>query len=215
MMIGFAYCHGWSFDAQALAPLQQELAQRFPHAAHASFDLGFTCAPQAPTLAPEVAWIALGHSYGFAWLMQQPQTWQAAIALNGFTRFCRHPGRAQGAPVRRVDAMLANLSQDAHAVVEEFQAHCGTAAAGKMELNPEALAAHLQKLRNLDLALPDCPLLALSTNDDIVVPPALTRACFNHAGCTLREFPGDHLRLLQEPGATARLIAEFIETIHA
>lgn len=214
-MIGFAFCHGWSFDAQSLTPLREELRRRFPHAAQASFDLGFTCAPQTPTLPSDITWIAIGHSYGFAWLMQQPQTWRAAVAINGFTRFCRHPGRPEGAPVRRIDAMLAKLPQDTHAVVTEFQSHCGAAAANDMPLDQEVLADHLRRLRDLDFSLPDCPILALATGEDIVVPPALAHASFAHAGCTLREFPGDHLGLLREPAAAAQAIAEFIETIHA
>lgn len=218
-MIGFAYCHGWSFDAGSLAPLRAELARRFPHAAQAVFDLGFTCAPQSPQLAPDVTWIALGHSYGFVWLMQQPQPWRAAISINGFTRFCRHAGRKEGAPVRRIDAMLAKIPQDAQAVVSDFQAHCGAQTpvetATQARLDQAALAAHLVRVRDLDLSLPDCPTLALASSDDIVVPQALTQACFAHGHCTLREFSGDHLRLLREPAAAADAIVAFLESIDA
>lgn len=214
-MIGFAFCHGWSFDAQSLAPLREELARHFPHAAQASFDLGFTCAPHMPALATGVTWIAVGHSYGFAWLMEQPQTWRAAVAINGFTRFCRLPGRTEGAPARRIDTMLAKLPQDAHAVVEEFQAHCRATAPVNTQLDQGALATHLIRLRELDLALPDVPMLALAATDDIVVSRALVHACFSGMACTLREYPGDHCSLLRNPAETAQAIKEFVEALHA
>lgn len=214
-MIGFAFCHGWSFDAQSLAPLREELARRFPHAPQASFDLGFTCAPRMPALAPDTTWVAVGHSYGFAWLMQQPQAWHAAVAINGFTRFCRRPGRLEGAPVRRIDAMLAGLEQETHAVVAEFQAHCRAIVPIGTQFDSAALANHLRQLRDLDLSLPDLPVLALAAAEDIVVPRALAHACFSGTAATLREFPGDHLDMLKNPAEAVQAIAEFIEAIHA
>lgn len=214
-MIGFAFCHGWSFDAQALAPLRQALLQRLPDAACASFDLGFHGAPQVPQLPQEIHWIALGHSYGFAWLLQQPQPWHAAISLNGFTRFCRRPGHPEGTPVRLLQAMQAQLARDAHGTVRDFHARCGMPVAPALALDQAALLNHLDRLRELDLALPDLPTLALATRDDAIVPPALTHACFAQANCTLREFAGDHMHLLREPDATADAIAAFTRNLHA
>ncbi len=215
-MLGIAFCHGWSFDTQSLAPLQAALAQRLPDVAQASFDLGFTGTPQTPALAPDVDWIALGHSWGFAWLLQQDQPWRAAIAINGFSRFCRRPGHPEGAPARLVDAMLARLQTEAQAVVQDFHARCGVPAPQALQhLDQAALQQHLQRLRDLDIALPACPLLALATDDDAIVPPALARACFVQDGCTLQHFPGDHLQLLRAPDAAADAIAAFIESLHA
>ncbi|WP_164932058.1 alpha/beta hydrolase [Janthinobacterium sp. 17J80-10] len=213
-MIGFAFCHGWSFDAQAIAPLRQALLQRLPDAACASFDLGFHGAPQAPQLAQGIQWIALGHSYGFAWLLQQPQSWHAAISLNGFTRFCRHPGHPEGTPVRLLQAMQAHLERDAQGTVRDFQAHCGMPSAPPAVLDQALLQEHLGRLRDLNLALPDCPILALATRADAIVPPALTHACFAGAG-TLQEFGGDHMQLLREPATAADAIAAFIRNLHA
>lgn len=214
-MIGFAFCHGWSFDAQALAPLRQALLQRLPDAVCASFDLGFHGAPQVPHLSREIQWIALGHSYGFAWLLQQPQPWHAAVSLNGFTRFCRRPGHPQGTPVRLLQAMQAQLARDATGTVGDFQARCGMPSTAPRGLDQATLLEHLERLRELDIVLPDCPTLALATTDDVIVPPALTQACFVQAGCTLREFAGDHMQLLRAPAITADAIAAFTRNLHA
>lgn len=213
-MIGFALCHGWSFDAQAFAPLRQALLQRLPDAAFASFDLGFHRAPHIPELAGDIQWIAMGHSYGFAWLLQQPQAWHAAISINGFSRFCRRPGQPQGTPLRLLQAMQAHLESDMHGTVRDFQARCGMSAIASMDLDQAALRQHLERLRDLDLALPHCPVLALATRDDAIVPPALTQACFARAGCTLQEFNGDHMTLLREPATAADAIAAFTRKLH-
>lgn len=198
-MIGFALCPGWSFDGSCLAPLQAELTQRFPRAAIAVFELGFTGPVRVPVLAADRAWIAVGHSYGFAYLMQQPVPWKAAMSINGFTRFCRRPGQSEGTPVRLLDAMLERLAFDPHATVQAFHRRCGATHDVPDQLEPQRLQLHLTYLRDLELALPPCPTLALATRDDAIVPLALARACFGQPRCSLQELPGHHLRLLQEP----------------
>lgn len=214
-MIGFALCHGWSFDASALAPLQAALEQRFPEAACVSFDLGFTGHGHVPLLAPQRDWVALGHSYGFAYLMQQPVAWKAAVSINGFTRFCRRPGRPEGTPVRLLEAMLERLTQDQRATVQDFYLRCGAAHGAPDHLDQTSLHAHLSRLRDLDLSLPSCPTLALATVDDAIVPLALARACFRTPAGVLREFEGDHARLLQEPGPCIDALSRLMESLYA
>jgi pimeloyl-[acyl-carrier protein] methyl ester esterase len=209
-MTVFALCHGWAFDARALSPLAQALKQRLPNADVVNVDLGFTGAPQfLPQLSEDAEWVAVGHSYGFAWLLRQALPWRAAISLNGFTRFCRRPGRPQGTPTRVIDAMLARLRDDPEGVVREFRLRCGTAAAFAAGLDVPALIEHLSCLRDLDLALPSCPLLALATDEDLIVPRDLSQACFSEPDCSLQISAGDHLHLLQKAGPTADAIARF------
>ncbi|MGV3741646.1 MAG: alpha/beta fold hydrolase [Burkholderiaceae bacterium] len=222
-MIGFALCHGWAFDAQAMEVFAANLRRHFPDSPVVAFDLGFTGKPQAPF--PDIAsskdtrWIALGHSYGFAWLMQQELAWHATVSVNGFTRFCRRPGKPEGTPVRLVDAMIARLDSEPQATVEEFRRRCGgmhTAAEAAWpshdaRLDVPLLGAHLRQLRDLDLSLSGIPILALSTREDVIVPPSLTHACFAHAHCTIEEYEGSHLRLLQEPAQCMAAIRTFVE----
>lgn len=213
-MIGFALCHGWSFDASALAPLQAELERRFPQAACALFDLGFTGCARTPPLTPERRWIALGHSYGFSWLMQQPVPWQAVVSINGFTRFCRHPGHLEGTPVRLLDAMRERLVCEPRATVQEFYRRCGALEAAPEHFDPLRLHEHLTRLRDLDQTLPPCPTLAFATQDDAIVPLALSRACFERPGCTLYELPGDHMHLLNEPVPCVDAVVRLLENLH-
>jgi hypothetical protein len=213
-MIGFALCHGWSFDRQSLLPLQSLLAQHFPSSEVVAFDLGFTGAPHVPVLSPDRKWIAVGHSYGFCHLMQQDVQWDAAISLSGFTRFCRHREEPDGVPTRAIDVMLANLAKDHRAVVERFHARCGAVGAATETLDTAMLQHHLARLRDVDLPLPACETLALFTSDDAVVPPMLSCACFPASRCVTRQIPGDHLRLLREPEIILPTIEQFIKSRH-
>lgn len=214
-MIGFALCHGWAFDASALAPLQAALAQRFPLAAFALFDLGFSGPERTPVLAADREWIAVAHSYGFAYLMQQPVPWKAAVSVNGFTRFCRRPGQPEGTPARLVNAMLERLAQDPHATVQEFYLRCGAVRAVPNPLDPQRLHLHLTQLRDLELVPPPCATLAFATQGDAIVPLALAHACFSQPGCILKELPGDHMRLLQEPASCVNTVFQWLENLYA
>jgi pimeloyl-[acyl-carrier protein] methyl ester esterase len=218
-MIGFALCHGWSFDADAMHALAENLGARFPDAPIAAFDLGFTGKPHAPSLDAlsndETHWVAIGHSYGFPYLMQQPIAWRAAISVNGFTRFCRRPGKPAGTPQRLVDAMLARLKTQAQATVEEFRQRCGSADPVPQQLDAARLHAHLIQLRDLDLSPPAYPVLSLFTSDDLIVPPSLSHACFAPPHCTLHEYQGSHVQLLQDPQQCMTEIAAFVEANRA
>lgn len=217
-MIGFAICHGWSFDAGAMHAFAESLRTHFPNSPVAAFDLGFTGKPHAPSLDAvsdsETRWIAIGHSYGFAYLTQQPVAWHAAISVNGFTRFCRRPGKPEGTPVRLLDAMITRLESEPRATVEEFRQRCGIVLPHQpsmQQLDLPVLVTHLTRLRDLDSSLPACPLLSLSTHEDLIVSPSLTLACFDKAGCTLREYEGSHLQLLREPQQCMPAIMAFVE----
>jgi pimeloyl-[acyl-carrier protein] methyl ester esterase len=210
-MIGFALCHGWSFDSRVLTPLQEALKQRFPQAPCPVFDLGFTGKEQIPDLPQSIDWIAVGHSYGFAWMMRRPHSWKAAISLNGFTRFCRQTGRPEGTPFRIVDAMLKRVADAPRETVEEFQRRCGMQDTAHGNLDREHLLEHLALLRDLDLPAPPCPTLALASVDDPIVPIELARICFGYPHCILHETQGDHIRLLTAPQQYIDLIAGFVE----
>lgn len=210
-MIGFALCHGWSFDAQVMARLEKALKQRFPEACFSVFDLGFSGAEQLPALPSSTEWIAIGHSYGFAYLMNQSVPWKAAVSLNGFTRFCRRPGKPEGTSARIVDAMLKRVADAPRETVAEFRRRCGDANIVHDHFDREKLLAHLTLLRDLDIAPPSCPILALASADDVIVPIELSRACFAHDNCRLHEIPGDHMHPLASPEAHIDLIADFAE----
>ena len=212
-MIGFALCHGWSFDARIMVRLQEALKRRFPEACFSVFDLGFSGTERLPALDASADWIAVGHSYGFAYLMGLPVQWKAAISLNGFTRFCRRSGHPAGTPARLVDAMLKRLADAPRETVAEFRRRCGDQDIVHDHFDREKLLKHLALLRDLDISLPSCPILALAGTDDAIVPIELAKACFAHDRCRFHEAAGDHMRMLTAPEQHIGLIADFVESL--
>lgn len=211
--IAFALCHGWAFDAHSMTRFHQSLLSAFPAAHIVAFDIGFTGSQETPDLAADKHWVAIGHSYGFSYLMQQSVDWHAAIALNGFTHFCKREDRPEGVPIQTVEAMLANLPVAPHAVLKRFYRLCKAPWPVIERPNTATLYEHLMRLRDLNIEPPSCRTLSLITSDDDVVPPALGRACFSYPQHTTHEFAGHHMSLLLEPEKCMHRIVEFVEEL--
>lgn len=218
-MIGFALCHGWAFNSSALQPLANHLRQHFPHAAIALWDLGFTGRPHRPLLDPCYQWIAIGHSYGFAYLIQQNMDWHAAISINGFTRFCQHPGYCHGLPPRILDSMVSHLCTDMPTTLSAFYARCGLTPEQAIEhyqendFDRKNLIHHLKCMRDLNIPLPTYPLLALCSNHDKVVLPALAHENFGSTPNILRHLAGDHALPLKLRDICVYEIIQFVQSI--
>lgn len=216
-MIGFALCHGWAFNSDALQPLAGQLRQRFPGTALALWDIGFTGQPHTPLLDSRYQWIAIGHSYGFAYLIQQNIDWHAAISINGFTRFCQHPGYCHGLSPRIIDSMLNHLCMDMPATLSAFYMRCGitseqaTERSQKNYFDKKNLIHHLRCMRDLDIPPPTRPLLALFSDDDKVVPAALVHENFGNTPHVLRNLAGDHALPLKSSDICAHEIIQFVK----
>jgi pimeloyl-[acyl-carrier protein] methyl ester esterase len=185
--------HGWGFDAGFWAPLRAAL----PELDAAAWDLGFTgsgCRPPLPAGRPV---IAVGHSFGFLWLLrEQPVAWQRLVSINGFPRFTRGADFPQGVAPRLVDRMMARLSDDPHGVHAEFMARCGAARSSPPEFRPAALRDGLDGLAHWD-ERPATADLALAGQADPIVPAAMSEASF--AAHTIAWHPGGHLLPLEDP----------------
>lgn len=171
--IGVVYCHGWGFDAQTFMPLAEGLHQRMNIHTHVHVDLGFTGSPHQPQLDAKLNWLAIGHSYGFAWLIQKNFPWCGIVGINAFRSF---PASTT------VDTMLIRLAagEDAtRCMLANFYERCGSHREVPAQLNRPALRDHLQALRNLDLPLPSYPWLAISAPDDKIIAPKFAQQNFN------------------------------------
>lgn len=217
-MLGLALCHGWGFDRRSMFALRSALADRFPSACIVEFDLGFTGSGMSPDPAyfeRQGQWIAIGHSYGFAFLLQQAVPWKAAIALNGFTRFCKLPGKLagkpHGMPQETVDATLFRLQADTPGTLCDFYLRCGASYAVPAYLDSALLSRHLRVLRELDLVLPAIPVLSISTENDETVTAELSEACFRGPLCKNLRYPGSHVSLLDRPQPSLAPIFDHIE----
>lgn len=206
-------CHGWSLDQRSLLALAAALQIHFPQANLQLIELGMTGMPINEQILREstTPMIAIGHSYGFAWLLKQSVHWSAMVAINGFTHFCRGPSHSSGTPKRLLDAMLTRLGNEPEALLADFHARCGLSEGAMLkvlaQLDAALLSHFLSDLRDTDLTLPDLPVLAIAGEQDVIVPAELSQACFKQ----LAWLAGQHALPQQQPAACARLIADFIE----
>lgn len=218
--LNFIFCHGWGFDQRMMQPLAQALRQYFPQAQHFFYDLGFTGQSHIPEYQNNTnhSYIAIGHSYGFAFLTQQPWPWSAMIAINGFTHFCKLPGKKYGLPLPILDSTYTRLHTDTQATIHEFHQRCGLTEhsiyADADQFIRIELAETLLVLRELTIKPPSCPSLALATTHDKIAPPDLTNECFALSQMDLKWFPGNHLSLLTTPDHCAHTIAHFVNQLY-
>ncbi len=171
--LGIVLRHGWSFDRTALAPLAQALATLTPHVI--VDDLGYWDAqPHIPARDPALAWIGIGHSYGFASLLQEPQpTWTGLIGIGAFLRF-PNPG---------LPALRDATARDPQRAIRAFRRECGVAQATTLPIahpnGQRRLLATLDALAQLDLPPPPGPTLFLHGRHDRIVTEALTPHCLH------------------------------------
>lgn len=194
------FAHGWGFDRHFWAPLTALL----PEWVHAVDDRGYFGAAHEPVVAGPC--IAVTHSFGTMRLLASPPPSLAGIvAINGFERFTAAPGRP-GIPVRVLDRMLRRFEADPRGVLAEFRRTCGSAQ-DFGEIDAEALAADLLRLRGDAPPLPDVPVLALHGGADPLLPPEMRAATF--AGAQVRRIEhetGGHLLPLEAPQLCAAAI---------
>jgi pimeloyl-[acyl-carrier protein] methyl ester esterase len=216
------FCHGWGFEPQSMHALAHHLHAHLPQARSWFVDLGFSGRPALPNwgkvkLNPCVA---IGHSYGFAYLLQQAVPWHAMVAINGFTHFCRVPGKKHGLTQALLDSTHARLALDPDATVCDFYARCGSDAAMRPapgRLLGKNLAAALLRMRDMVVTLPNCPWLAIAGDQDKIIPPALSEESFasstNGWDKQLIWAQADHLLPVKSPALCAEAIAYFLRQL--
>ena len=195
--------HGWGFDRDFWRKLREEL-NGFDCI---SWDLGFYGDPHMPP--PERPAIAVGHSYGLLWLLKhRPFAWRGLISINGFSRFSAAGDFPQGVPLAQLDRLSGELAKSPAATVQAFRQRCGDQDSMPVGIRAEPLQASLDHLRHWDQRGGKID-LALCGERDKVVPPALSRACFDPE--TSIWHPGGHLLPLQDPAWCASHMRHFIE----
>ncbi len=139
-------------------------------------DLGFVSGgPKGETDWPPDA-VAVGHSLGLLWLLQRGEgKFRALVSVQGFDCFCCHIAPS------RVTALKRGIAREPHETLQAFWRSCGAAGFALPEaLNPARLEEGLDWLMHWDAREArrelDCPVLALATRDDAIVPPSMTEA---------------------------------------
>lgn len=164
--IGFVIRHGWSFQAASLNPLARICRRLSPHVL--LDDLGYwSDEPSIPERAPGIAWIAIGHSFGFATLLEDRSVaWHAMIGIGAFLTF----------PRAGLTEMRRAMEREPRATVRAFRRRCACRRPEPLPpdhpIGHRRMLAALERLGALRLDPPRQPTLYLhGARDEILGPP--------------------------------------------
>lgn len=202
----FVLVHGWGFNAGIWDELRNKMGSK---ARLNEFNLGFIRGgPENAGNWPENA-IAIGHSLGVLWLLhhKKQHNFKALVSIQGFDRFCPH------IPPSRVERMRRDLAADAASTMGRFWRACGTQPFAPLEsFGLERLDEGLGWLLDWDetetKANLDCPLLALASRDDAIVPPSMSSAIWGEETIVWSE-GGGHVLPLSRPEWCAQHVLDF------
>ena len=198
----FVLVHGWGFHAGIWAGFAAHLRG----ADITLVDLGFVAGgPKGKTDWPPDA-IAVGHSLGLLWLLKEGGgRFRALVSIQGFDCFCCHIAPS------RVQALKRGLEREPASTLQAFWRSCGAAGfALPNALNVARLGEGVDWLMHWDArgakdALV-CPILALASRDDPIVPLAMSQAIWNEI---VWSEDGSHVLPLRHPRWCARHVLEF------
>ncbi|MGH6866388.1 MAG: alpha/beta fold hydrolase [Methyloceanibacter sp.] len=206
----FVLVHGWGFHAGIWADFVPHLS-----GAEITFvDLGFVAGgPKGQSEWPADA-IAVGHSLGALWLLQNhPSRFKALVSIQGFDCFCCH------VPPSRVSALKRGLERDAGATMQAFWRSCGAAGFTlAAAVNVERLNEGLDWLMHWDARQAKgelvCPVQALASRDDAIVPAPMSEAIWGDPGVVWSP-DGGHVLPLKYPRWCARNVLEFAHALRS
>ena len=170
------------------------------------WDLGYFGAPNQPALPSGRPILAVGHSFGVLWLLQETNLrHDAIIAINGFTCFAQHRDFPAGIAPRILARMRKRITSDAAGVVANFRARCGVTGPLPAEPNTQKLVEGLEALQNRDMR-PAKVTACLCGAGDELVSQAMSRACF--PGEKIYWHEGGHMLPLTAPAWCAERLRE-------
>lgn len=200
--------HGWGFNAGIWADVLGHLQD----VDITLVDLGFIAGgPAGQDDWPEGA-VAVGHSLGVLWLLERWRgRFKGLVSIQGFDRFCPH------VPPARVAALKRGLARDPGGTMQAFWRSCGAPNFAAPEaLNVARLDEGLDWLMHWDAesvkADLQCPVLALGSRDDAIVPAAMTEAIWQGQNVVWSP-DGGHVLPMRHPGWCARNVLEFAHSL--
>lgn len=202
------FVHGWGFHGG----LWHGLRERLPDREHGLVDLGFIRdGPKGIGTWPDNA-VYVGHSFGLLWLLKHgPEQMRGLVSIGGFDRFADHGDMA------KLQDMKNGLERNPPAQMRAFWQACGLdRPIDPATPDPATLKAGLDWLATWDardeMAALDCPFLALASEDDAIVPSAMSRAVWVDYNLRLHA-TGGHALPLTEPEWCVSEITRFVDAL--
>lgn len=169
-MIGLVLCHGWGFAPNYWDILIPHL-QPFPII---QWDLGYFF-KQKITIPPPGNWFAIGHSLGFAKLLDTPFPWKGLVSLSGYTQFCEHDDPTY----HSISKMQKNVLKNPKAVLHAFYKKCKISYQASSNIQADILYQDLHRIQQLSSPYnSSTPLLALASKNDPIVSWEMTQKSF-------------------------------------
>ncbi len=204
----FVLVHGWGFHAGIWADFVRQL----DGAETTLVDLGFISGgPPSERNWPSDA-IAVGHSLGLLWLLREGGgRFKGLVSIQGFDCFSCYIAPSRVAALRR------GLEKDAGGTLQAFWWSCGAAGFALPEaLNVARLDEGLDWLMHWDARKAKdeltCPVLALASRDDAIVPGSMSEAIWTDKGIVWSQ-DGGHVLPLRHPNWCARHVLEFASAL--
>ncbi|WPX97884.1 hypothetical protein [Candidatus Fokinia crypta] len=207
----FIFCHGFGFDVS----FWDNLSPYFAREKCTFIDLGYFKKPLYPKIFHEQKVIGIGHSLGLLKLVELHKNFEYIIILNGFRNFLGFNPILRKKREVELEILERKFMINPLDALNIFYRKCGissfTKGFRKEDLNFNLMQSELNLLRNI-IILPSIPILVLSSNDDMIVPPQIVKDNFSNFNAKLEIINhGGHILGLAEPLFVYEKIMKFLD----
>lgn len=180
------FAHGWGFDKT----LWVDTIKRLKINDYNLLDFGYTGNRDVVSICQTEPLIGIGHSLGFAWLLQNLENPVCLISISGFDCFFRIWDS------RAIEKMRRNLIRNKQAQMRAFHKKAGTKLTSLPSFEEKYLIEGLDNLQTWDfnhrLKTLNIPIFAIASQNDKIVPISHSKRIFEN--CILKIIPsGDHI----------------------
>jgi pimeloyl-[acyl-carrier protein] methyl ester esterase len=177
-MTHFVFCHGFGFDTQ----FWERIAPYFSQEKCSFIDLGYFGNRVDNTHLCNQRIIGIGHSVGLSKLISMYSTFDYLIGLNSFVNFLGSDQIERKKRQKELNALRLSFLKDPDSAIRNFYIRCDIEelieCTDFSNLNLDLILSEFEWLQK-EYKLPEVPTLILSSNDDLVVPHAITSDNFS------------------------------------
>ncbi len=177
----------------------------YPTATHTVWDHGYYNNPiERSTPETDRPTIAVCHSLGFTHAVQSGFAFNAMVCLQGFTWFCSPEKGLPGVPKAQIVGLKGLFAVVTNPTpLKPFFKMAGIDLTTTETLNRTQVLADLDMLEKCRVEWPECPVLTITSDDDLIVPTKITEfQASNAPQVTVKKINGvkHALGYLQETG---------------
>lgn len=177
-MTHFVFCHGFGFDTQ----FWERIAPYFSQEKCSFIDLGYFNNQMDYQYLHNQRIIGIGHSIGLSKLVSMYNNFDYLIGLNSFINFLGSDQIGRKKRQKELNALRLSFLKDPDSAIRNFYIRCDIEelieCTDFSNLNRDLILSEFEWLQK-EYKLPEVPTLILSSNDDLVVPHAITSDNFS------------------------------------